>query len=224
MNNTYISSATGHVWLSFGGGGGGGGISGNALLLFGADVWILLSVLAAVNGVIRAASCDTCCTKSYSINVVLLMGWNRRATYHYLNKCWPSYVTSYGIIGPQWVIVFRGDLTLLLTFNQSWPMRNFVIPVNLHHLMAFSLGYEDNMNSRFISAFVCDRVVVYPIACTMRPYYVANELHIMLRFNFPSRDLCSKHRAFSTNRIYLYSWRTVGKGAGLWSQGPISIT
>ena len=35
--------------------------------------------------------------------LVQVMAWCHRATIHYLNQCWPSSTTVYGIIWPQWV-------------------------------------------------------------------------------------------------------------------------
>ena len=37
------------------------------------------------------------------VNMVQVMAWCHQATSHYLNQCWPRYLTSYGITRPQWV-------------------------------------------------------------------------------------------------------------------------
>ena len=37
------------------------------------------------------------------VNMVQVMAWCRQAPSHYLNQCWPRYLTSYGITRPQWV-------------------------------------------------------------------------------------------------------------------------
>ena len=40
--------------------------------------------------------------------LVQVMAWCRQATSHYLNQCWPSFLSPYGVTRPQWV-------------NLSWP-------------------------------------------------------------------------------------------------------
>ena len=35
--------------------------------------------------------------------LVQVMAWCRQATSHYLNQCWPRYLSSYGVTRPQWV-------------------------------------------------------------------------------------------------------------------------
>ena len=39
---------------------------------------------------------------------VLLMAWCRQDTSHYLNQCWPSIMSPYGVSGPQWVKATQG--------------------------------------------------------------------------------------------------------------------
>ena len=38
--------------------------------------------------------------------LVQVMAWCRQATSHYLHQCWPSYLSPYDVIRPQWVKVF----------------------------------------------------------------------------------------------------------------------
>ena len=38
--------------------------------------------------------------------LVQVMAWCRQATSHYLNQCWLSYMTSYGVTRPQWVKIW----------------------------------------------------------------------------------------------------------------------
>ena len=35
--------------------------------------------------------------------LVQVMAWCRQASSHYLSQCWPRYLSSYGVIRPQWV-------------------------------------------------------------------------------------------------------------------------
>ena len=35
--------------------------------------------------------------------LVRVMAWCRQATSHYLNQCWPRYMSPYGVTRPQWV-------------------------------------------------------------------------------------------------------------------------
>ena len=43
--------------------------------------------------------------------LVQVMAWCRQATSHYLNQCWPRFLTSYGITRPQWVNIWHWDTT-----------------------------------------------------------------------------------------------------------------
>ena len=37
------------------------------------------------------------------LTLVQVMAWFRQATSHYLNQCWPRYMSPYGVTKPQWV-------------------------------------------------------------------------------------------------------------------------
>ena len=62
--------------------------------------------------------------------LVQVMAWCHQATRHYLNQCWPRYLSSYGVTSPQWVDILRpsqnrrhfaGDIFECIFFNEnSW--------------------------------------------------------------------------------------------------------
>ena len=55
--------------------------------------------------------------------LVQVMAWCRQATSHYLNQCWPSSVTPYGVTRLQWVNK-QNDDCLLQIYSRIWHKRS----------------------------------------------------------------------------------------------------
>ena len=69
--------------------------------------WVLFKPITVVDGwdtcyeiALRKMSQDLTDDKS---TLVQVMAWCRQATSHYLNQCWPSFMSPYGVTRPQWV-------------------------------------------------------------------------------------------------------------------------
>ena len=55
--------------------------------------------------------------------LVHVMAWCRQTTSHYLDQCWPSSPTPYGIIRPQWVYKIKPGTTRVkqfVTISKQW--------------------------------------------------------------------------------------------------------
>ena len=69
--------------------------------------WNFRSVISVIDGwgivceiALRWMSLDL---TDDNATLVQVMAWCRQATSHYLNQCWPRYLTPYGVTMPQWV-------------------------------------------------------------------------------------------------------------------------
>ena len=75
--------------------------------------------------------------------LVQVMAWCRLATSHYLNQCWPSSMSPYGITRPQWVnnieTHFKGRYPEC--HKSSLMLFNNVDPDLCHHMA--SLGHNE---------------------------------------------------------------------------------
>ena len=49
--------------------------------------------------------------------LVQVMAWCRQATSHYLSQCWPSSLSPYGVIRPQWVNCFNFIFDLVVPYG-----------------------------------------------------------------------------------------------------------
>ena len=58
-----------------------------------------------------------------------VMAWCRQATSHYLNKCWPRSVSSYGVTRPKWVNSLINELWNIHDkhFKHNWPYYNIIL-------------------------------------------------------------------------------------------------
>ena len=61
---------------------------------------------------------------NHKSTLLQVLTWCRKATRHYLNRCWPSNMMAYGVTGSQWLKA-RGNVFFI------WPRLNLVLR---HHL------------------------------------------------------------------------------------------
>ena len=74
--------------------------------------------------------------------LVQVMAWCHQETSHYLSRCWPSFMSWYGVIRPQWVrlYVLQWSLTvILMLLCQTQPIQY----CNLHHQQLEAITFSD---------------------------------------------------------------------------------
>ena len=64
--------------------------------------------------------------------LVQIMAWCRQAPSHYLSQCWPSSMSPYGIIRPQWVNVIREHMLYEIALRQMPQAINWAIVVPVY--------------------------------------------------------------------------------------------
>ena len=85
--------------------------------------WVIFKLISVTDGwdisckiALRWMPLDLTDDKS---TLVQVMAWCRQATSHYLNQCWPRFMSPYGVIRPQWVK--RTGLAFVITVSADVP-------------------------------------------------------------------------------------------------------
>ena len=81
-----------------------------------------------------------------SSTLVQVMAWCSQATGHYLNQCWPKYVSSYSVIRPQWVKILLTTIYSAHLFYFIWSWCVTESAIELYGLGGQLLSIENTIN------------------------------------------------------------------------------
>ena len=69
--------------------------------------------------------------------LVQVMAWYHQTSSHYLNQCWPSFVTPYGITRPQWVKSCHDEFMFYLCYRANMQLMSWQPKKTGHQLVSY---------------------------------------------------------------------------------------